>query len=108
MSGILTFPYQETLALLEISRASKHRQPTMEMLFDGRYRKDGKKRSARHSGFPTESEIDHNKLPPGAILVGDRGVYHPNSAGAVGDPLECRVGRSRYAAEPQNRHFVKF
>ncbi len=66
------------LTLLEHSRNARERSPTLEQLFDGRFRKDGRDidmHTAKISEWPGIHDIDLEKIKPGLWLVGDRGIY---------------------------------
>jgi len=64
--------------LLDHSKAAPSRSPTLEQLFEGRYRKDGADVDPANLGpgdWPTEADIDPAKLTAGLWLVGDQGIY---------------------------------
>ena len=64
--------------LLDHSKAASSRSPTLEQLFEGRYRKDGADVDPAKLGpddWPTEADIDPAKLTAGLWLVGDQGIY---------------------------------
>ena len=70
--------------LLDHSRAAATRRPTMDQLFEGRFRKDGQDVDLDRlpiDAWPTAADIDPSKLPAGLWLVGDQGVYLMSNGG---------------------------
>ena len=64
--------------LLDHSRAATERSPSLDQLYEGRFRRDGKDADLDNLGsgnFPTSDDVDPTKIPPGLWLVGDQGVY---------------------------------
>lgn len=66
--------------LFDHSKASPRRAPSLEQLFDGRYRLDGKDLDIEDgdldpANWPTSDDVDLTLIPAGLWLVGDEGVY---------------------------------
>jgi hypothetical protein len=64
--------------LLDHSTAANERSSSLEQLYEGRFRRDGKEADLDNltaDNFPTADDVDPAKIPPGLWLVGDQGVY---------------------------------
>ena len=77
--------------LLDHSKAAPARSPTMDQLFEGRFRKDGQDvdiDTLPIGAWPTAADVDPSKLPAGLWLVGDQGIYlmSNGSPGLLVDP----------------------
>jgi hypothetical protein len=89
--------------LFDHSKAAARRLPTMDQLFDARYRRDRTHLVATDQGppaWPVADDIDPALIPPGLWLVGDDGVYLMSN----GDPAALASGEDEeivfaYAAE---------
>ena len=64
--------------LLNHSKAATERRPSLEQLYEGRFRRDGKDAdldNITNANFPIADDVDPTKIPPGLWLVGDQGIY---------------------------------
>ena len=64
--------------LLDHSKAATERSPSLDQLYEGRFRRDGKDVGLDNLGsdnFPTADDVDPARIPPGLWLVGDQGVH---------------------------------
>ena len=64
--------------LLDHSKAATERSPSLEQLYEGRFRRNGKDADLNNltaANFPTADDVDPARIPPGLWLVGDEGVY---------------------------------
>ena len=64
--------------LLDHSKAATERRPSLDQLYEGRFRRDGKDADLDNltgNSFPTVEDVDPAKIPPDLWLVGDQGIY---------------------------------
>ncbi len=64
--------------LLDHSKAATERRPSLDQLYEGRFRRDGQDADLENitaANFPTMDDVDPARIPPGLWLVGDQGVY---------------------------------
>ena len=74
----LQFDVAVTQRLLDHSKAATECSPTCDLLYEGRFCRDGKDadlNSISASNFPTADDVDPTKIPAGLWLVGDHGIY---------------------------------
>ena len=74
----LHFDLAQVRQLLDHSRTATERSPSLEQLYEGRFRRDGKDADLNNltaANFPTADDVDPARIPPGLWLVGDQGVY---------------------------------
>lgn len=64
--------------LLDRADRAPSRAPTLEQMFEGRFRRDGRDvdvEGLAQADWPTAADVDPARLPIGLWLVGDQGVY---------------------------------
>ena len=64
--------------LLEHSKAATERSPSLEQLYDGRFRRDSKDADLDNltaGSLPAVTDVDLTRIPPGLWLVSDQNIY---------------------------------
>ena len=103
--------------LLDHSLAATERSPSLEQLYDGRFRRDGKDADLDNlsaGSFPTADDVDPARIPPGLWLVGDQGIYLMSNGrpSLLVDPADTRhvtaqAAETSPAADPDGWWEVK-
>ena len=111
------FAAPDVRTLLAHSEAAAERAPTMEQLFEGKLRHDGKDidpAGLKPEDWPVQADVDPAKVPAGLWLVGDQGVYFlsngrprlPPSPGASGNAV-ARSEETDSARNPDSWYDAK-
>jgi len=99
MKSTLIFKSAQVALLVNHTKACTEHNPTVEQMFQGVYRRDGKDADPDTiEEWPTPDDVDLTKIPAGLQLVADQGVYLLSN-GSPRDIVDGETSRVAYAKD---------